>query len=272
MSIFVSHAHADAPIVGSFVKMLLKVGVPDGDIYCTSLPRHGVKIGSDFERDIRRKLKDSQIAIALLSDRYYASAYCMFELGGIWASGKHVFPFLLPTIKVNDLRGPIDKRQCPSIKEADRLDELRKAVLGRASKRGVRSWEKIRAGFLQEVEKRYRGSEYLKGVRTRLNQNGSFQRVLTILKAEREGVVIASKMSEFKRRDLPGFLEDEVGTPLKERRVSAQAAYDTVGTEVLLCDNSTWLWEGEKPPKSPRHWRVFNDLAAAIRSEAEERS
>jgi hypothetical protein len=53
---------------------------------------------------------------------------------------------------------------------------------------------------------------------------------------------------------------------LRARR-RGQPSVDAVGKDVLLCDGSTWLWEGDEPPHSDENWRVFNRFTRAIKEE-----
>ena len=273
LHVFISHAHADVGVVTALAKLLINSGLRQEDIYCTSLPSHGVRVGVDFERDIRSKIRSANVIIALLSERYYSSAYCMFELGAAWVFGERqsLFPYLLPPMSASDLRGPIDKRQCPSIKDPDRLDELKEGLVRSGAAISQKKWERAKKEFVAATEKRYRGIEYLEGVRKRLNQNLAFQRVLAAVSAERKGLPLPTKISGFKRRDLPAYLEDEVGRRWEKGDLSTEACYEAVGREIMLCSGSEWMWEDEKKPKRNRYWRLFNKLAAAIESEAAKR-
>src|SRR5690349_2324103 len=114
--IFVSHAHDESRTVALFVDLITSSGCPRNAIFCTSMRGQGVRTGRDFDRDIRQKLLASEIVVAILSERYFASTYCMFELGGAWASDKPLFPYLLPVIKAADVRAPLDQLHCSSIK------------------------------------------------------------------------------------------------------------------------------------------------------------
>ena len=55
LHVLISHAHADVGVVTALAKLLINSGLPQEDIYCTSLPSHGVHVGVDFERDIRKQ-------------------------------------------------------------------------------------------------------------------------------------------------------------------------------------------------------------------------
>src|SRR5438552_15374014 len=95
--LFISHASADLPVVSAFVDLLEGgVGVPPGDIFCTSLRGQGVKPGKDFKESIRANLNDAECALALVSPNYYASAFSMCELGGVWLTAKDYLPILVP--------------------------------------------------------------------------------------------------------------------------------------------------------------------------------
>jgi hypothetical protein len=97
LHVLISHAHADVGVVTALAKLLINSGLPQEDIYCTSLPSHGVHVGVDFERDIRSKIRSANVIIALLSERYYSSATACSTSGlhGFPPSARVCFPTLL---------------------------------------------------------------------------------------------------------------------------------------------------------------------------------
>src|SRR5947209_8381069 len=106
--IFISHSSIDRPLVKEFVNLLESgIGIPADAIFCSSLPNQGVLPGSDILSSLHEELDHSQIAIMLISDAFYASAFCMCELGAVWAWNRHVAYILVPPLDFNDLQGVI---------------------------------------------------------------------------------------------------------------------------------------------------------------------
>ncbi|HUJ71257.1 MAG TPA: hypothetical protein VLZ30_03380 [Verrucomicrobiae bacterium] len=102
--------------------------------------------------------------------------------------------------------------------------------------------------------------------RTELDSNAILQRILSILNAERNGEPIQDHLSGNELRQLPAFLED-LGSHWEFDSVSIEGAYNTLGQEVIWCDESKLMWQDEQPPRSDTYWRLFNKFAKAIQAE-----
>ena len=61
---------------------------------------------------IRAKMLTCNTVIALISENYYSSAFCMCELGAVWVLAKNFFPILIPPVDFKDLRGALTGMQC----------------------------------------------------------------------------------------------------------------------------------------------------------------
>jgi hypothetical protein len=275
MLIFVSHAHADADVVGAFVEMLTTAGAEPGDIYCTSISGHGVALGSAFDSDIHRRLTNARVVVILLSKAYFDSPYCMAELGGAWTLGTsrmRMLPLLLPTASAADVDGPIKQRISRSIRDRRALDEVWSVVSNLRDSPTQSRWGKARGAFLKWVERRYRGREELAKAREALERNVAFAQTLAALRVEKRGGSLSDAgAAGLNARNLPFFLEEEVGRPIRRGELSIEAAFDVFGDEVLLCYESRWLWADEETPRGGRHWRIFNELGAAFLSEGQQR-
>ena len=101
--VFISHRSTDKEIAGMLHHFLVCSGIPNAAIFCSSLPGNDnkEKIGSE----IREALKNSAINIAILSDEYYKSAYCLNEAGVLWYSDKTVIVIALPEITEDKMIG-----------------------------------------------------------------------------------------------------------------------------------------------------------------------
>jgi len=113
----------------------------------------------------------------------------------------------------------------------------------------------------KEKEKRI-----LQQTRTELDSNPMLQRIVLVLRAERNGETIIDHLGGYELRQFPAFLED-VGSHWEFDSVSIEAAYNTLGQEVILCDESKLMWQDENPPRSDTYWRLFNKFAKAIQAE-----
>jgi hypothetical protein len=75
---------------------------------------------------------------------------------------------------------------------------------------------------------------------------------------------IPEGLSSQKLRDLPAFLE-QIGTFLEYNPASFAKAYGYFSEEVLLCAESSLLWEGEERYNKSVYWRSFGRFVIATR-------
>jgi hypothetical protein len=123
---FISHAVADAPVVKAFVNLLESgVGVSPLDIFCVSVKGQGIKPGTEFKSSIHKSLGDASTVVALISENYYNSAFCMCELGGVWLQSKDFIPILVPPVHFSDMKAVLQGVQALTIDSAGDLDQLR---------------------------------------------------------------------------------------------------------------------------------------------------
>ena len=80
--IFISHRSIDAEVAEMLKDYLVETGIPNEYIFCSSLPGNDVK--QQISVEVREKMKNSTVNIAILSSDYYESAYCLNEAGVIW--------------------------------------------------------------------------------------------------------------------------------------------------------------------------------------------
>ena len=81
-TVFISHRSTDAKIADMLRDFLVGTGIPNDHIFCTSLPGNDIKY--QISPEVKEAIKYSAVNIALLSDNYYDSAYCINEAGIIW--------------------------------------------------------------------------------------------------------------------------------------------------------------------------------------------
>ena len=132
---------------------------------------------------------------------------------------------------------------------------------------GLYGWLTALMMFLKHRRQaREKEERILRQTREELDFNAMLQRILSILKAERDDEFIQDHLSGNELRQLPVFLED-LGSHWEFDSVSIAGAYDTIGQEVIWCDESKLMWQDEQPPRSDTYWRLFNKFAKAIQAE-----
>ena len=68
--------------------------------------------------------------------------------------------------------------------------------------------------------------------------------------------VITDEISSEDLRNLPAFLEP-IGIYLQYNPATFKTAYGIFSEEVMLCAESTYLWEGDVPYDKSAYWRSF---------------
>jgi hypothetical protein len=130
--LFISHAAHDQVLVQAVVDLLEGgVGVPHKSIFCSSLKGQSIKPGEDFVDSIRKNLDEATCVLALISEAYYASAFCMCELGGVWLASKSLLPVLVPPVEYSGLKAVLGGLQVSKIGDDEDLDELRDELVRR---------------------------------------------------------------------------------------------------------------------------------------------
>lgn len=80
--IFISHSSKNAEIADILRDFLVGAGIPNNYIFCSSLPGNDVRY--TIPAEVKAKLGRSTVSIAILSNEYYNSMYCVNEAGIIW--------------------------------------------------------------------------------------------------------------------------------------------------------------------------------------------
>lgn len=86
--IFISHRSIDAQVAELLRDYLVSTGIPTNYIFCSSLPGNDVE--QIISREVKEKIANSTVNIAILSNAYYESSYCLNEAGIIWLQEPHI--------------------------------------------------------------------------------------------------------------------------------------------------------------------------------------
>lgn len=128
--IFVSHAWADRELSDLFVEKILRLGcgVPADQIVYTSRTSTGVPGGSDFRVYIRERAEGASLVIAIITDAFLSSAFCMNEVGAAWVLGKDFYPIAAPGLPYSKLDGVLPGLQVSRMDTPGVLDDLAERV------------------------------------------------------------------------------------------------------------------------------------------------
>src|SRR5882724_4193649 len=162
-NLFISHAASDKLLVEAVVDLLESgVGVPHRSIFCSSLKGQSIKPGKDFVDSIRENLKEATCVLALISEAYYASAFCICELGGVWLQSKSFLPVLVPPVDFANLKAVLNGLQVSKIASEDDLDELRDELIERLGIEGHSTprWNAKRKAFREVLPERLKAIQF----------------------------------------------------------------------------------------------------------------
>lgn len=117
--IFISHRSLDEKVAEMLRVFLVCVGVPNEVIFCSSLPGNDIQL--KISEEVKDKIKNSVVNIAILSRDYYESAYCLNEAGIIWFRDEIAAPIIiaLPEISDKEMHGFLNREYKPR-----RLDNI----------------------------------------------------------------------------------------------------------------------------------------------------
>jgi len=80
--VFISHRSIDKEIADMIFDFLIGTGIPRENVFCSSLP--GNDINEKISAEVKTAIRSSLVNIAILSNDYYQSAYCLNEAGIMW--------------------------------------------------------------------------------------------------------------------------------------------------------------------------------------------
>lgn len=128
--VFVSHAWADRELSDLFVEKVLRLGcgLPPDQIVYTSQTSMGVPGGSDFRTYIRERAEGASLVIAIITDAFLSSAYCMNEVGAAWVLGKDFYPIAAPSLPYSKLDGILPGLQVNRMDTPGVLEDLAERV------------------------------------------------------------------------------------------------------------------------------------------------
>lgn len=124
--IFLSHSSADAALATEVRNLLIiGCGVSTNDILVSSVPGNGIPAGTpSFVDYLKARLQNAEIVVLLLSENFFASQYCLCELGATWLLGKAYFPLVVPPLSKSELGSTLEVAQAGEINNGRYLDQL----------------------------------------------------------------------------------------------------------------------------------------------------
>ena len=97
-------------------------------IFASSIDGVSIPKGQPFVEHIKGQLADAALVVEVVTPSYWASPFCMCELGGQWALGLDAFPLIVPPLSFADLRAVLQISEAAVIDRLEDLDELRDRI------------------------------------------------------------------------------------------------------------------------------------------------
>jgi len=102
--VFISHRSIDKDVADMVFDFLIGTGIPRENVFCSSLP--GNDINEKISAEVKTAIRNSVVNIAILSNDYYQSAYCLNEAGIMWfCDTTPIIPIALPEISSENMYG-----------------------------------------------------------------------------------------------------------------------------------------------------------------------
>ena len=157
--VFVSHKHADEEYAKALVELMLKLGVKENQIFCSSYPGLGIPLGKNIFDYIKELYESHNLLVLFIhSPRYYHSPVSLNEMGAAWVLRYKYVSFLTSDCEFDMLNGVITKHETAfKAGQKDTYHYLNdfKIILEETfnlAPKDVTRWETIKNDFLKVVE------------------------------------------------------------------------------------------------------------------------
>jgi len=154
-SVFISHAAKDKNLAKEIVDLIEDgMGVPEGEIFCSSLPGYGIPSGSHFVTYIKEQMLEPKVVVLLLTPAYFESKFCLSELGAAWIKSHEIFPILVPPLEHSDVKDVLLGTQVAKIGDDIKYNELKDKLIKALNftPKSPTKWDVKRRSFLKAIK------------------------------------------------------------------------------------------------------------------------
>ena len=154
-SVFISHAVKDKALAAEIVTLIEEgIGVPEGEIFCSSLQGYGIPTGKNFVTFIKEQMLEPKVVVLLLTPAYFESQFCVSELGAAWIKSHAIFPILVPPLKHSDVKAVLLGTQVINIEDDIGYNELLETLRSEVecTPKSQTKWDTKRRAFLKALE------------------------------------------------------------------------------------------------------------------------
>lgn len=160
MKVFISHSSKDKEIAAALAELITDAA-PGTRVFCSS-QAGTIRVGDDFVRSVTDAMDQCDAFIPLISPYYYASKFCMIELGFAYsvlvrdypAGNSYIFPAVVPPVKVNEalMDTPLAHLQASAIHDPVLLRDFLETVLENAELVGRAALKQRIAEFVYNIK------------------------------------------------------------------------------------------------------------------------
>jgi hypothetical protein len=153
--IFLSHSTKDKDIIDKIIELLEIIGVKEENIFYSSKPYYGAKLGENFLDRIKKEINEDTLVISFLSQNYYKSEICLCEMGAAWAKTEKRQAILIPPFDFGDIKGVIPNTTLSmKVNDSLRLNELKELIEKELHLVPINQnkWEERKVKILKEIE------------------------------------------------------------------------------------------------------------------------
>lgn len=153
--VFISHSSKDKKYAEYMVDLVESMGVPSGNIFCSSVEGYGIPPGVNFLEIIKNELSEDTVVLFIITSAFYASPVCLCEMGAAWVITAVHIPILVPPFDYSDLKGVISSTQGLKINDKSKLNSLCSTIrlhFG-INEPDINIWERKRDKFLNLISR-----------------------------------------------------------------------------------------------------------------------
>lgn len=163
-TIFISHSAKDKRLAELWSEFLqIGMGVPREEIFCSSLNR-AIPTGEDFIRTIKEQMDGCRMVVALITEEYLNSKFCIMELGAAWILSPNFCPLLGGNVDYSHLENtPLKSIQMRKILSEEDICAIYSEMNENKIIPRLNIWEFQRRlpMFMEKVRKNFGEEEYI---------------------------------------------------------------------------------------------------------------
>jgi hypothetical protein len=130
------------------------MGVPEEEIFCSSLDGYGIPNGKNFVTYIKEQLLEPKVVVLVLTPSYFESKFCLSELGAAWIKSHDVFPILVPPLQYADVKDVLLGTQVARVDDDIKYNQLLETLTATVKfhRKSQTKWDTKRRAFLKAIE------------------------------------------------------------------------------------------------------------------------